>query len=84
MHTNSMVAPLRPRNSQPLDAARIPDALLNIKTVQALTGVSVCTIYRREAAGTFPSAVRNGKRCTRWRAADVTAWLASQVAGGAA
>lgn len=83
MHASPVQPRRRAVNSQPLEAARIPDALLNIKTVGALTGVSVCTIYRREAEGTFPAAVRLGKRCTRWRAGDVTAWLAKQ-AGDAA
>lgn len=70
-------------NPQPLDAALIPDSLLKQPTVSAIVGLSSASIYRKIAAGDFPAPVRLGTRCTRWRAGDVTAWLARQAAGAA-
>jgi prophage regulatory protein len=72
------------RAQQPLHAAQVDDALLKCRTVQALTGLSEATIYRKVAAGLFPEPIRLGARCTRWRAGDVTAWLRAQTAKGAA
>ena len=66
---------------QPLHAVQIGDALLKIQTVGAVTGLSSSSINRKTAAGQFPVPVRLGARCTRWRAADVRAWLAAQVTG---
>ena len=66
---------------QPLEAASLPDALLKIQTVTTVTALSASSIFRKTAAGEFPEPIRLGKRCTRWRAVDVRAWLAAQVAG---
>ena len=68
---------------QPLEAASLPDALLKIQTVAAITGLSPSTIFRKLAADPpqFPEPVRLGKRCTRWKSASVRAWLAAQVEG---
>ncbi len=64
---------------QPLEAATLPQALLKVRTVAAITGLSPASIYRKLATG-FPQPIRMGARCTRWRAGDVTAWLAAQSA----
>lgn len=65
---------------QPLHAATIPDALLRLSTAAALLGASEATLYRKAAADpTFPRLVKMGKRCTRIRAGDLTAWLAAQA-----
>lgn len=73
-------APKPPKgNSQSLDALQLQDALLKMQTVTQATGLSSATIYRKTAAGEFPDPVRLGTRCTRWRAADVRAWIAVQV-----
>jgi prophage regulatory protein len=58
---------------------RFDDALLRIDLVKALTGLSRTTIYTRMAEDppTFPKAIRQGKRCTRWRAGDIRAFLQS-------
>ena len=71
------ISPARKAAQQPLDAATIPDALLKVGTVAAVTGLSSSSIFRKVAAGEFPQPVRLGKRCTRWRAGLVTAWLAA-------
>jgi len=66
-------------NPQPLAAASVPHALLNIQTVAAVTGISHPTIYRKVAAKQFPEPVRLGTRCTRWRSADVMEWIAAKA-----
>ena len=65
------------RNIQPLDALQLPDALLQIQVVVRATGLSVTTIYRKVAAGEL-AIVKMGKRCTRFRAADVRAFINAQ------
>jgi prophage regulatory protein len=69
------------RLPQPLEVIQFDDALLRIETVRAVTGLSRTTIYTRMAANppTFPLAIRQGLRCTRWRAADIRAFLQSLV-----
>lgn len=66
-------------NPQPLHVAQIAEALLILRNVCALTGLSPSSVYRRLARHDFPQPVRLGNRCTRWRAGDVTAWLAAQA-----
>jgi prophage regulatory protein len=66
------------RTAQPLHALQLADALLRIKTVEHATGLSGATIYRKVRDGDFPSPVRMGARCTRWKAADVRAWIQAQ------
>ena len=73
--------PKRGIHPQPLHAALIADALLTMKTVLAVTGLSSATIYRKVASREFPQPVRLGSRCTRWRAGDVTVWLSARVPG---
>ena len=71
----------RTRTQQPLHAAQVAEALLRLRTVEAITGLSRSTIYAKLKAndGSFPKPVRLGARCTRFRAGDVQAWLAAQV-----
>lgn len=65
---------------QPLQAAQIADALLTMRTAAAVAGLSESSLYRKAASDpTFPKFVRLGKRCTRVRAGDLTAWLAAQA-----
>lgn len=68
----------RTTTPQPLHAAQIADALLRLRTVQALVALSKTTIYALVARGDFPQPIRRGNRCTRWRSADVTTWLQAQ------
>ncbi len=69
----------RTRTQQPLHAAQVAEALLRLRTVEAITGLSRSTIYAKLKAGEFVQPVRLGPRCTRFRAGDVQAWLAAQV-----
>lgn len=70
----------RVRAQQPLHAAQLADALLRLRTVEAITGLSRSTIYAKLKAGEFVEPIRLGARCTRFRAGDVQAWLAAQAA----
>jgi len=65
------------RSEQPLHAAQIQDALLNLRTVQALSGLGKTSIYERIKSGELKS-VKLGPRCTRFRAGEVQAWLQAQ------
>lgn len=88
MKSSSCLAPsakvprYRRSNPQPLNAIEIKDALLTLAVVSGATGLSGSTIYRRMATQEFPAQVRLGARCSRWRAAEVRAWLAAQGSGG--
>jgi len=64
-------------NPQPLHVLQLEDALLRIKTVAQATGLSPATLYRKIAAGEL-AVVKMGKRCTRFRAADVRAFIQAQ------
>ena len=68
----------RKPNLQPIEAFNLTEALLRVQTVGAVIGLSSSSIFRKLAAGEFPEPVRLGKRCTRWRSADVRAWLTAQ------
>lgn len=68
----------RNKPHQLIHAAQIADALLRLRTVQDLVGLSKSTIYALVARDAFPQPIRRGARCTRWRSADVTAWLQAQ------
>ncbi|ADU99202.1 helix-turn-helix transcriptional regulator [Alicycliphilus denitrificans] len=67
-------------SSQTIQALHIPEALLKIQTVTAVTGMSESTIRRRVAEGKFPSPVKDGTRCTRWVAGQVSNWLRAKGA----
>lgn len=57
-------------------AARYEERLLRIAEVRRRTGLSVATIYRRKAAGTFPAAIELGPRMVAWYQSDIERWIA--------
>ena len=61
--------------AQTLHALHIPEALLKIQTVTAVTGLSESSIRRKVAEGKVPQPVKDGTRCTRWVAGNVSNWL---------
>lgn len=67
-------------SSQTIQTLHIPEALLKIQTVTAVTGMSESTIRRRVAEGKFPAPVKDGTRCTRWVAGQVSNWLRAKGA----
>ncbi len=68
-----------PPQAQPLHAIQIANALLKIQTVIGVTGLSESTIRRKVAECKFPKPIKDGTRCTRWVAGDVTNWLRANV-----
>lgn len=74
MQTHQSI-PRHNRATQTIQALHIPEALLKIQTVVAVTGLSESTIRRKVTAGTFPAPVKDGARCTRWVAGKVQNWL---------
>lgn len=66
----------RTPHPQPLHAAQLEDALLNLKTASAVAGLSQATLYRMAAAGRL-KLVKMGARCTRIRSSDLRAFMAS-------
>ena len=63
-----------------LAAASNPDALLQVSTVMALTGLSRATIYRWIKLNLFPEPIKLGPGCVRWRAGVITEWLQARGA----
>lgn len=62
---------------QPRD--RRQDSLLRIRDVRARTGFSVATIYRREAAGTFPRRQQIGPKMVAWYESDIGDFVANPL-----
>ena len=58
---------------------RTQDSFLRLKEVCRRTGLSRASIYRRAAAGEFPSAVPVGDNCVRWYESDVGRWVADPL-----
>ncbi len=54
---------------------QLDDNLIDLKSVRAGTGLSGSTIYKMMENKAFPQAIRLGKKCTRWRASEVSAWI---------
>ncbi|WP_439519086.1 helix-turn-helix transcriptional regulator [Hydrogenophaga sp.] len=79
MHTDPL--PFRQRPPlQSVQSLNIPEALLKIQTVIEVTGLSESSIRRRVAEGKFPKPIKDGTRCTRWVAGQVSNWLRAKVA----
>ncbi len=77
MHPEAVAtAPVRRLHIQPAEAIQDPDALLNLRTASALTGLSESSLYRRATAGEL-KLIRLGARCTRVRAGELRRFLAS-------
>jgi prophage regulatory protein len=58
---------------------RRTDSLLRMKDVKRRTGLSVATVYRREAAKTFPPKVRLGPKSVAWYQSDIDAFVADPL-----
>lgn len=66
-----------PVGDLPKPAPQLEDNLIDLKSVRAGTGLSGSTIYKMMENKAFPQAIRLGKKCTRWRASEVSAWIKS-------
>ena len=58
--------------------------LLRCRAVSELVQLSVPSIYRKMAEGTFPRPIKVGARAVRWRREAIESWLNEQPAGGGA
>jgi prophage regulatory protein len=58
--------------------------LLRLPAVIERTGLSRSSIYRAEAAGTFPRHVKLGAQASAWLASDIDRWIAERVAAARA
>ncbi|MFY2765438.1 helix-turn-helix transcriptional regulator [Arenimonas sp. MALMAid1274] len=61
-------------------ATPLETQLLRLPTMIRRTGLSRSSIYRRVAAGTFPSPVKIGERSCAWASHEVDAWIAATIA----
>jgi prophage regulatory protein len=60
-------------------ADRRHDSFLRVGAVCRRTGLSVATIYRREAEGTFPRRKRLGPKMVAWYETDIDRWVADPL-----
>ncbi len=69
----------RPTRRPPLPEAHADVSLGDINDLRALTRMSASWIHDAVRAGNFPRPVIQVPRCTRWRIADVRAWLMERI-----
>lgn len=55
--------------------AQIPRRFIKLPQVKDYTSLSTSEIYRRIAAGTFPTQITLGPKSVAWIEAEVLAWL---------
>jgi len=70
-------------NLQPPEVLAVPNAQLKMRTLVAITGRSRSTLYALIAKGEFPAQIRDGRRCSRWIASEVSRWLDEHAQGSA-
>lgn len=56
------------------------NAVLRLRRVTALTGLSRSSIYKFVGDGRFPRPIRLGARSVAWLEREVEAWLAERIA----
>lgn len=61
-------------HTEPAHVAQLK-GLLKLKHVIVATGLSKSSVYALLKDKKFPEPVRLGARCTRWRMADIQAWI---------
>ena len=64
-----------------LVAASVPEMLLRVRKVGAITGLSTPTIYRLMAKGDFPRPVKITGYARAWRLTKIMAWIESRDRG---
>ena len=55
----------------------IPDRIIRIKSVLAVTGLSRSTLYRKVKKGTFPPKFKISTQCSGWYESAVKTWMAN-------
>ena len=54
--------------------------LLRLPQVKARTGLSRSELYRRIAAGSFPSPIKIGARASAWSSVEIERWIIERIA----
>lgn len=62
------------------DKATQPARFIRIKEVLSITSLSKSDLYRRIAAGTFPTQINLGPMTVVWAEDEVHAWMDSRIA----
>jgi prophage regulatory protein len=78
----SIHSPIDIATARPLD--RHHDSLLKLPEVMRRTSLSRMSIYRRQAAGTFPRSVSTGANSVAWYESDIGRWVANPLGWQAA
>ena len=60
---------------------QIKEALLRLKDVQKLTGLSRSGLYAAVKNSSFPPPVKIGVRAVAWRLSDISSWIAKKGQG---
>ena len=63
---------------------QVPERLLRIGDVTAITGLGKSSLYQLQAEGKFPQSVRLSSRAVAWPASRVAAWIAEKIKNGSA
>jgi len=58
-----------------INPAQLPRRFIKLPKVKDYTSLSTSEIYRRIAAGTFPTQITLGPKSVAWLEAEVLAWL---------
>jgi len=58
-----------------INPAQLPRRFIKLPKVKDYTSISTSEIYRRIAAGTFPTQITLGPKSVAWLEAEVLAWL---------
>ncbi|MGI6245028.1 MAG: helix-turn-helix transcriptional regulator [Pseudochelatococcus sp.] len=56
---------------------RQPERIIRMKTVQARTGLSRSTIYRKMTEGTFPPQLKISANGAGWHESEINRWVAN-------
>jgi prophage regulatory protein len=62
--------------------AALPERLLRLPDVEALTGLRKSSIYDAMRRGDFPQPVKLSRRAVCWPESRIHAWIAQRIAGG--
>ena len=74
----------RPTVRPPLPAGQSDVALADINDLEALTRMKRSWLHQAVREGRFPAPAIREPRCTRWKLADVRAWIATRIEQAAA
>jgi prophage regulatory protein len=59
-------------------AERLKDVVLKLSAVSKITALPASTLYRKVAAGEFPTPLKLGESASGWLLSEVEAWIGSR------